>query len=86
MGEAFVDIARLFASSSFLYVYSGLLILLTAVAIVRNHISITAEAQVAGGISALCFVIWAVTGGGYFWPAWVWLSLALILALVVAWR
>jgi signal transduction histidine kinase len=43
-------------------------------------------AQIAGGISALCFVIWAVTGGGYFWPAWVWLSFALLLALPIAWR
>lgn len=43
-------------------------------------------AQIAGGISVLCFVIWAVTGLGYFWPAWVWLSFALLLALSVAWR
>jgi signal transduction histidine kinase len=43
-------------------------------------------AQVAGGISVLVFVIWAVTGLGYFWPAWVWLSFALLLALSVAWR
>ncbi len=43
-------------------------------------------AQVAGGFSALCFLVWALTGGGYFWPAWVWLSLALVLALIVAWR
>jgi signal transduction histidine kinase len=43
-------------------------------------------AQIAGGISLLCFVIWAVTGGGYFWPAWVWLSFALLLALAIAWR
>jgi len=43
-------------------------------------------AQIAGGVSALCFVIWAVTGGGYFWPAWVWLSFALLLALSIAWR
>jgi signal transduction histidine kinase len=42
-------------------------------------------AQIGGGISLLCFVIWALTGG-YFWPAWVWLSLALLLALWVAWR
>jgi hypothetical protein len=40
-----VDIARLFASSSFLYVYSGLLILLTIVGIVRNQISIISEAK-----------------------------------------
>jgi signal transduction histidine kinase len=43
-------------------------------------------AQVAGGVSLLCFVIWAVTGGGYFWPAWVWLSFVLLLALAIAWR
>jgi signal transduction histidine kinase len=43
-------------------------------------------AQIAGGVSLLCFVIWAITGAGSFWPAWVWLSLALILALVVAGR
>ena len=43
-------------------------------------------AQIAGGISLLCFVIWAVTGGGYFWPAWVWLSFALLLALAIGWR
>lgn len=53
MGEAFVDIARLFASSGFLFVYSGLLILLTAVAIVRNHLEITAETKVSGDITRL---------------------------------
>jgi hypothetical protein len=53
LGEVFVDIARLFASSSFLYVYSGLLISLTVVAIVRNHISITAETKVSREIARL---------------------------------
>jgi hypothetical protein len=48
-----VDIAKLFASSSFLFVYSGLLILLTAVAIVRNHLSIAAETQVSREIARL---------------------------------
>jgi signal transduction histidine kinase len=43
-------------------------------------------AQIAGGVSLLCFVIWAVTGGGYFWPAWLWLSFALLLALAIGWR
>jgi signal transduction histidine kinase len=42
-------------------------------------------AQIAGGVSLVCFLIWALTGG-YFWPAWVWLSLALVFALIVAWR
>ena len=48
-----MDVARLFASSSFLYIYSGLLILLTIIAIVRNHISITAEAKVSREIIKL---------------------------------
>jgi hypothetical protein len=48
-----VDIARLFASSSFLFVYSGLLILLTAAAIVRNHLSIRAEDKVSRDIVKL---------------------------------
>jgi hypothetical protein len=53
MGEPFVDIARLFASSSFLYVYSGLLIALTVIAIVRNHLSITSETKVSRDIIKL---------------------------------
>ncbi len=48
-----MDIARLFASSGFLFVYSGLLVLLTVVGIVRNHLSIIAETKVARGIIGL---------------------------------
>jgi hypothetical protein len=48
-----VGIAELFASSTFLFVYSGLLVLLTGIAIVRNHISLTAETKVAGEIIAV---------------------------------
>ncbi len=40
--------AELFASSAFLYLYSGLLLLLTGLAIVRNQISIAAEGKAAG--------------------------------------
>ncbi|THD64403.1 hypothetical protein [Phenylobacterium sp.] len=39
-------IAEIFASSSFLFFYSGLLVLLTGVAILRNHMSLIAEAKV----------------------------------------
>jgi hypothetical protein len=53
MGEIFVDIARLFASSSFLFVYSGLLISITIVAIVRNHLSIISEAKASSEIIKL---------------------------------
>jgi hypothetical protein len=42
-----VFIAELFASSWFLFVYSGLLVVLTAVAIVRNQTKLAAEAGVA---------------------------------------
>ncbi|HZZ31360.1 MAG TPA: hypothetical protein VFE10_05130 [Phenylobacterium sp.] len=48
-----MDIARLFASSAFLFVYSGLLISLTIFAIVRNHISIAAEAKISRDIIKL---------------------------------
>jgi hypothetical protein len=42
-----VGIAEIFASSSFLFFYSGLLVLLTGAAIARNHLSLIAEAKVA---------------------------------------
>ncbi len=43
-------------------------------------------ALLAGAAAALVFVIWAVTGLGYFWPGWVWTALALLLGLATAWR
>ncbi len=46
-----MDIASLFSSSSFLFVYSGLLVLLTVGGIVRNQISIAAEAKVSREIA-----------------------------------
>ena len=42
-----MGIAELFASSAYLFLYSGLLVLLTGAAIVRNHLSLIAEAKVA---------------------------------------
>jgi len=42
-----VGISLIFASSTFLFVYSGILVLLTGAAIVRNHLSLVAEARVA---------------------------------------
>jgi class 3 adenylate cyclase len=32
------------------------------------------------GINGICIAIWAMTGGGYFWPEWVLLGTGLILA------
>jgi hypothetical protein len=46
----FVGFSAVFASTTFLFVYSGLLVLLTGAAIVRNHVSIIAEAKVARDI------------------------------------
>jgi signal transduction histidine kinase len=38
------------------------------------------------GLAALLLVIWAVTGGGYFWPMWAWFGMAFPLTLVAAAR
>jgi hypothetical protein len=48
-----VGVAEFFASGSFLFVYSGLLVSLTVIAIVRNHISIASETKVAREIIKL---------------------------------
>jgi hypothetical protein len=39
------------------------------------------DAAVVLGLSLLMTLLWAVTGSGYFWPEWVILPLALLLAL-----
>lgn len=43
-------VAELFASTTFLFLYSGLLLLLTGIAIVRNHVSLTEETKVSRDI------------------------------------
>lgn len=48
-----MDIARLFASGSFLFAYSGLLVFLTTITIVRNQISINSEARASRDIIKL---------------------------------
>jgi signal transduction histidine kinase len=44
------------------------------------------EAIVSAAIGLLVVLIWALAGAGYFWPRWVWLGLAIPLALQVAVR
>src|SRR6187200_446473 len=39
------------------------------------------QAAVSAGLGVATTAIWAVTGGGSFWPMWVWLGLALPLAV-----
>lgn len=46
-GELFLGISEIFASTAFLFVYSGLLVFLTVAAILRNQMSLTAEAKAA---------------------------------------
>lgn len=45
-----MGIAELFASKEFLFLYSGLLVAITAIAIIRNQISINAESKVSRDI------------------------------------
>jgi signal transduction histidine kinase len=46
--------------------------------------------RMAGLTAVLLIAIWALTGHGYFWPAWAWLGLGVLLLLEVvggwAWR
>jgi hypothetical protein len=48
-----VGFAEVFASGGFLFVYSGLLVLLTGIAIVRNQMSLSVETKVAREIIAV---------------------------------
>jgi hypothetical protein len=49
----FVGIAEIFASSWFLFFYSSLLVLLTGAALIRNHLSLVAEARITREIIAI---------------------------------
>ena len=53
LGGVFVDIARIFASSEFLVVYSGLLVVLTGLAIFRNQVELIEESKVSRQIIAV---------------------------------
>lgn len=53
MGDVRVGIAELFASSGFLFLYSGLLVLLTGAAIARNQISLSAETRAGRELTGL---------------------------------
>ena len=45
------------------------------------EIPLAAHAAVSAILAAIVLGVWAATGGGYFWPAWVWLGLAIPLGL-----
>ena len=46
-----------------------------------SEFSIALHAAISGLIGLLCTVVWAAAGGGYYWPAWVWLALIIPLSL-----
>jgi signal transduction histidine kinase len=43
--------------------------------------ALAVHATVSGLLALLVTAIWAAAGGGYFWPAWVWLGLLIPLSL-----
>lgn len=42
--------------------------------------------RASAAVALLLLVIWAASGGGHFWPLWIWHELAVLLALDVAVR
>jgi signal transduction histidine kinase len=45
------------------------------------EVPLAAHAAVSATLAAIVLAVWAATGAGYFWPAWVWLGLAIPLGL-----
>jgi signal transduction histidine kinase len=50
-------------------------------ALSRPQAPLAAHAAVSVTLAAVVTGVWAAAGGGYFWPAWVWLGLAIPLGL-----
>ncbi|MGH2940217.1 MAG: sensor histidine kinase [Solirubrobacterales bacterium] len=46
-----------------------------------GELSLAVHAAISGLIGLFVTVIWAAAGGGYYWPAWVWLGLLIPLSL-----
>ncbi|HKR98438.1 MAG TPA: hypothetical protein VJU79_02885, partial [Candidatus Dormibacteraeota bacterium] len=47
----------------------------------RAHRALAVQATVSGILAAAVTLLWAATGGGSFWPKWVWLGLAIPMGL-----
>jgi signal transduction histidine kinase len=47
----------------------------------RPQVPLAAHAAISATLAAVVTGVWAAAGGGYFWPAWVWLGLAIPLGL-----
>src|SRR5215216_1389882 len=50
----------------------------------RGRLAIAIHATVSGIVAASTTLLWAATGGGSFWPRWVWLGLAIPMGLHAA--
>ncbi|HVX34242.1 MAG TPA: sensor domain-containing protein, partial [Solirubrobacterales bacterium] len=50
-------------------------------AVPEGELSLALHAAISGMVGLLCTAIWAAAGGGYYWPAWVWLALVIPLSL-----
>jgi signal transduction histidine kinase len=50
----------------------------------RAHQALAVQATVSGIIATAVTLLWAATGGGSFWPKWVWLGLAIPMGLHAA--
>jgi signal transduction histidine kinase len=50
----------------------------------RAHQALAVQATVSGIIAMAVTLLWAATGGGSFWPKWVWLGLAIPMGLHAA--
>ncbi len=46
-----------------------------------GELSLAVHAAISGLVGLFVTVIWAAAGGGYYWPAWVWLALVIPLSL-----
>jgi signal transduction histidine kinase len=47
----------------------------------RGRLAIAIHATVSGILAVSTTILWAATGGGTFWPKWVWLALAIPMGL-----
>jgi signal transduction histidine kinase len=50
----------------------------------RAHLALAIQATVSGIVVVTMTLLWAATGGGTFWPKWVWLGLAIPMGLHAA--
>ena len=47
----------------------------------EGEFSLAVHAAISAMVGLLCTAVWAAAGGGYYWPAWVWLALIIPLSL-----